>query len=133
MPNPNIADAGKDTQWKPGQSGNPAGPPKGFKHINTWVQELLHDETFEAMIQEGYSVTEYKGAPLPAIIRAQIKKAVAGDTKAYDSLIKSGWAAKSETDITSGGEKLETGLDAARIDQLIHARGSRADIPGSSA
>ena len=33
-----------------------------------------------------------------------------------------------EADITSGGEKLEGALSAERLDQLIRARASRADI-----
>jgi hypothetical protein len=97
--NPHIEEAGENTRWKPGQSGNPSGPKPGYKHINTWVQQLLNDESFEAQIMEGYTIKEFKGAPLKAIILAQIKKAVAGDTKAYDSLVKSGWAHKTETDI----------------------------------
>lgn len=93
-------EVGKATQFKPGQSGNPSGPKPGFKHINTWVQELLNDPEFEARIMDGYDIKEYKGAPLVAIIQAQIKKAIQGDTKAYDSLIRSGWAQKTETDLS---------------------------------
>lgn len=100
MPFPNKA-----TQFKPGESGNPAGKPKGTKHINTVVQELLNDDEFNAMILEGLQVKEYKGAPLPAIVKAQIIKAINGDTKAYDSLVKSGWPAKSEVE-NSGEQKV---------------------------
>lgn len=90
----------KATQFKPGQSGNPSGPKPGYKHINTWVQELMVDEEFEAMIQEGYTYKEFKGAPIKAVIKAQIKKAVAGDTRAYDALVRSGWAQKVEQENT---------------------------------
>lgn len=100
MPFPN-----KETQFKPGQSGNPAGLPKGTKHINTVVQELLNDDEFNAMILEGLQVKEFKGAPIGAIVKAQIIKAINGDTKAYDSLVKSGWAQKSEVE-NSGEQKI---------------------------
>lgn len=80
---------------------------KGSKHINTWVQELLHDEEFETWIYDAKNgIKEYKGAPIKAVVQAQITKALAGDTKAYDSLFKSGWPAKTETDITSNGEQI---------------------------
>lgn len=39
MPFPN-----KDTQFKPGQSGNPAGKPKGRKSLSTMVRDLLENE-----------------------------------------------------------------------------------------
>lgn len=95
------------TQFKPGQSGNPNGVPKGTKHINTWVQELMEDEEFEAQIREGYEIKTYKGAPVKAIVKAQIRKAIDGDTMAYKALVDSGWAKKTETDLTSGGDKLQ--------------------------
>lgn len=100
--------------FKPGQSGNPAGKPKGVKHINTWVQELMHDEEFEALIYDAkVGIKEFKGAPLKAIIKAQMIKALNGDTKAYDSLVRSGWAQKVETDVTTKGESLNTTIDPA--------------------
>lgn len=113
-------EVGAKTQFKPGQSGNPNGVPKGTKHINTWVQEILHDPDFEAQIQEGYTFTTFKGAPITAIIKAQVKKAVAGDTKAFDSLVKSGWAQKTETDITTLGDKIEShGVDTDILTQFM--------------
>lgn len=77
----------------------------GKKHINTWVQELLHDDEFEAWISDPrQGVREFKGAPITAIIKAQIIKAVNGDTKAYDSLVKSGWVQKQEIDQQISGQ-----------------------------
>lgn len=96
---------GQKTQFKPGESGNPNGIPKGTKHINTWVQELLSDEKFEAQIQQGYKVVDFKGAPIKAIVQAQMIKALQGDTAAYKVLVDSGWAKKSEVE-NSGEQKL---------------------------
>lgn len=94
-------DAGKATRFKPGQSGNPSGPKPGYKHINTIVQELLNDPNFEAWIQDAREgVKQYKGAPIKAIVKAQMIKALNGDTKAYDSLIKSGYVQKVEQENT---------------------------------
>lgn len=39
--------------WKPGQSGNPAGKPKGTKHLSTWMQEMLEDEEYAYKLTNG--------------------------------------------------------------------------------
>lgn len=105
---PNV---GASTQFQPGVSGNPAGKPKGAKHLSTWIQELLNDEEFTAQIQEGYKITEYKGAPIKAIVKAQLIKAVNGDQKAFDLLGKYGFGTKTEVDVTSGGEQITGALN----------------------
>jgi|SRR6185312_8744991 len=74
--------------------------PKGSKHISTWIQELMEDEGFEAAIQQGDKIIEYKGAPIKAIIKAQMQKAINGDTKAFDSLGRYGWSQKIEQENT---------------------------------
>lgn len=108
--NPKIAEAGANTRWEAGQSGNPAGLPKGTKHINTWIQELLEDENFEMQIQEGYEVKNYKGAPIKAILKAQLNMALNSKDqntriKATDLLMKYGWSKKIEQENT-GEQKL---------------------------
>jgi len=102
-----VAFPNKDQQWKPGESGNPAGKPKGARHISTWIQELMEDDEFEARIldaKQGY--VDFKGAPIKAIIMTARHKAVAGDDKAREWLAKYGW--RQQLDVTSDGEKLET-------------------------
>lgn len=101
MPFPN-----KDTQFKKGVSGNPAGLPKGTKHISTWIQEMSQDEDFTTWlndVKEGF--IEYKGAPLKAIIKTTLNKAVAGDKDAREWLAKYGW--KKEIDVTTNGESIQ--------------------------
>jgi hypothetical protein len=78
-----------DTQFQPGQSGNPAGLPKGYKKLSTWINELLNDEQFEVWMQhpkEGVKL--YKGAPGKAIVQTAIQKAAGGDDKAREWLAK---------------------------------------------
>lgn len=41
MNNPRIAEIGKATRFKPGESGNPNGHPKGKKNLKTMLVELL--------------------------------------------------------------------------------------------
>lgn len=96
---------GKDTQFKPGQSGNPDGPKPGFKHISTYVQELLNDPDFEGWAFNGRAYEQFKGIPAKAIVKAQAIKALSGDTKAFDSLVKAGYGTKVEL-TGAGGEPL---------------------------
>lgn len=87
MPFPN-----KDTQFQPGQSGNPKGKLKGTKHISTWIQDLLNDEEFQTYVpdaRDGFK--EFKGAPMKAIVKAMTIKAITGDVKAFDALAKYGY------------------------------------------
>lgn len=102
MPFPNP-----DTQWKPGESGNPAGKPKGALHLSTHIQNLLNDPDFTTLVsdpKEGWK--EVKGAPVKAIIRALIIKAMDGDVKAFDALGKYGYGTK--MDVTTNGKDLPT-------------------------
>jgi hypothetical protein len=101
---------GKATQFKPGVSGNPLGKPKGSKHINTWVQEILSDEEFEAVLLDSKKgIVEYKGAPLVAILKAQVQMALNSKDesikiKATDLLLKHGWTQKIEQENTGQQE-----------------------------
>lgn len=89
MANMNIGIAGKNTQFKPGVSGNPAGQPKGYKRLSTWIKELANDENFECNILDSKKgLIEYKGAPIKAIISVAIAKAANGDDKAREWLGK---------------------------------------------
>lgn len=78
-----------NTQWLPGQSGNPAGKPKGVKHLSTWIQEVMEDETFEQKLTDGII---FKGVPAKAIVTCLIIKALSGDMKAFDLIGKYGYS-----------------------------------------
>jgi hypothetical protein len=97
-PKDNLIHITSETASELGRKGGLA--KKGKKHINTWVQELLHDEDFKMTILQGYKMVEFKGAPIKAIIQAQITKAASGDTAAYKALFESGWAKRQEIDAT---------------------------------
>lgn len=88
MPFPNP-----DTQFKPGQSGNPDGPKPGYKHISTHIQEALNDPDFELKLKDGSILKEM---PLKAIIKTAVAKSVGGDTRAMDWLAKYGYGNKLE-------------------------------------
>lgn len=103
---------GKATQWKPGQSGNPGGPKPGYKHINTWIQEIVTDPEFEAVIVDPkHGFIDYKGAPLIAIIKSLAHIAVTHQDievrlKAMEKIFKYGWPTKNEV-TGADGERLQ--------------------------
>ena len=79
--------------WKPGQSGNPNGKPKGSKHLSTWIRELMEDESFEIQLKDG---TLTKSAPVKAIVCTLLNKAIEGDLRAIDLIGKYGYGSKIE-------------------------------------
>lgn len=87
--------------WKPGQSGNPKGKPKGAKHLSTRIQNMLQDDSFRQKLDDGSIL---KGAPVEVILRVLIIKAAEGDLKAFDLLAKYGYGNK--LDVTSEGKQL---------------------------
>jgi hypothetical protein len=121
---------GKATQFKPGQSGNPAGKPKGTKHINTWIQELAEDEEFTAMLLDlKVGFVEYKGAPIKAIIKQAINEAVAGrDARerqaAREWIARYGWPTKNEVTGEDGAPLMPVALDSAILNRLAQNGGA---------
>ncbi len=90
--------------WVKGQSGNPKGKPKGSIHLSTRIRDLMSDKNFEAYISVAKKRNIiYKGAPIDAIIRVSIIKAVNGDDKAREWLSKYGWGHELEQ---AGSNKL---------------------------
>lgn len=111
---PGYKDPPVEHQFKPGQSGNPAGKPKGTKHLSTWIQDIGEDEDFQVYLQhptDGY--VPYKGAPIKAVVEVAWRKATAGDKDAREWLAKYGW--RQQLDVTSDGQKLD-GLVIIRND-----------------
>lgn len=67
----------RDNQWKPGQSGNPAGRPPNKKYLSEWAAELL----------EQIPVGEVGGRNADQLVTmALIREALKGNTKAIDML-----------------------------------------------
>jgi hypothetical protein len=115
-------DIGKKTQFKPGQSGNPAGPKPGYKHISTHIRELLEDDKFEGFILDNAgNITNYKGKPMKAILRAMAIKAMAGDTRAFEALAKHGYGINIMVEPTSAEASPYAALTTEELRQL--ARG----------
>lgn len=101
MPFPNP-----DTQFKPGQSGNPAGKPKGRKSLSTMVRDYLEQDIDwkTVPLKNTEEFREQYGDGLLAgeiLVRAAFSEAMGkGGTQAREWLRKSGY-----------GDKLQLGGD----------------------
>lgn len=108
MANPNPTPPPTNGQWQPGQSGNPAGKPKGTKSWSTIVQNLLEDdklaENLIAKKPSWWDKLPNKNAG-NAIVAAMVIKAMGGDTKAATWLRKTGFGDK--LDITSNDDNIQ--------------------------
>lgn len=67
--------------WKPGQSGNPKGKPKGTRNRSTIVRQWLDAEATDG----------FGGEVVDQLVRALIKKAAVGDVAAFRELMDSGY------------------------------------------
>lgn len=98
MPFPNP-----DTQFKPGQSGNPDGKPKGRRSLATVVRDFLESEIdWEKLpLKDSQKFSEqYPGKTAgEALVITAFGKALDGDSAARDWLRRSGYGDK--VDITS--------------------------------
>lgn len=105
MSNPNPDQSGLEKgKWKPGQSGNPAGKPKGAKHLSTHIQEMLNDPDFELKMKTGEIL---KGRPIEAIMKTAIAKGISGNVQWAEWLAKHGYGNKL---IIETGDPVEAAL-----------------------
>jgi predicted DNA-binding antitoxin AbrB/MazE fold protein len=73
----------KSGQFKPGQSGNPKGRPKGRKGINTIIDDVFRKKV---SLREGGKVK--KISQVEALFRRVMNDALKGDPKATDQALK---------------------------------------------
>lgn len=92
-----MANEGNLKPFKPGQSGNPKGRPKGIKNWSTIVQQLLADEK---LLEKHLTKKPSYWEDLPnknaanAIVMAMIIQAMSGKKDAADWLRKLGFGEK---------------------------------------
>jgi len=72
--------------WQPGTSGNPKGRPKGSRNIKKVIQDLLDDRNMAARMS--LRLPRDTETPLEAIIYTLMVKAMRGDIRAADVLLK---------------------------------------------
>lgn len=94
--------------FKEGESGNPSGRPRGARNRSTVVKEML-SIVADMRVIDDKSADELKKYGIESksdlenlITAAQVMKAIAGDTKAYQALMDSGYGAPKNQIETSG-------------------------------
>jgi hypothetical protein len=93
--------------YKPGQSGNPKGKPKGTKNRATALKRFMD---LSAKIINPENSKSMDGTIEEKIAAAQIKKALEGDTTAFREIMDSLYGKipqKQDIDHTTGGDKIE--------------------------
>ena len=98
---------GKKTQFKPGQSGNPDGKPKGTPSLGTTIRNILNDIEWDKTTLKNKEQLKqlYGNNGAKAVVYVAFTKAMAGDAKAMEWLAKNGYGLN--VDITSNGETLK--------------------------
>jgi hypothetical protein len=110
------------TPFQPGQSGNPAGKPKGRRNLATIIRDMLEGELdFDALNLKDPSQAErlskkYKGRQgWEAIIHVASARAIAGDTRAMQWLSKAGYGERLKIDPTPSADD---DLDESDLDDI---------------
>jgi hypothetical protein len=94
-----------ETSFKPGQSGNPNGRPKG-KSLATIIRELESDEfDWKHVPIKNKDAVKEMGSPFKAIVYVALGQAISGDKSAREWLRKAGYGDK--LDITTDGQQLQ--------------------------
>ena len=83
--------------WPPGQSGNPAGRPKGSKNLRSIVRAILDDTSVYEDL-DNWAARNKERTPIQAIVVSLTSKALDGDTKAAELLFKYGYDPKAPDD-----------------------------------
>lgn len=106
MANPNPVPPPEETRWKPGQSGNPKGKPKGSLNLSTLIRDTLADiDWSKTNLKNKEELNEKYGRNgWLAIVYVAHTKAMAGDPQAMKWLAENGFG--KQMDITSNGETL---------------------------
>ena len=82
----------KSNQFKPGESGNPSGMPKGYKTFKTRIQEFAEKEVDFTDLND----KKIRGSIGDGIVMALCAKALNGDTVAAKALMEHAEAKKLE-------------------------------------
>jgi hypothetical protein len=116
----------KHAQWKPGQSGNPKGRPKGSLNLSTIFQEVLFEAQME-LIENGLK----REVPVVvALLKRMIHDGLKGDHKATDSLLD-----RAERHLLSTAELPDDDLDdddLQILSQALERRKAGASRAGGS-
>lgn len=110
----------KEHQFKPGQSGNPAGRPVGSKNLSTILRDMLEEE-IDVKVDDTGRKERRKFSEL--IIRKLIKRASDGDPRAIKEIFdRIEGRAKQSVDVTTDGKPLNDEVDYTKLsDNVLRA------------
>ena len=112
-----IQSNNKPWQFKPGQSGNPAGKPKGAKHFATLFKELLQEQVD---ILDKSTGKKQRMTMLKAMALSMAQQAMRGNVKAFSAVAdRLDGKPQNYLDITSDGESFINPDNKKKIDEAI--------------
>lgn len=102
-----------DTQFKPGESGNPAGKPKGTKHLSTIIREIGDnlDWSKTTLKNKEQLQAQYGNNGWKAVVYVAWTKAMTGDAQAMKWLAENGFG--KNIDLTSNGQSINVIVDGS--------------------
>jgi hypothetical protein len=104
----------KAGRFKPGQSGNPKGRPKGAKSLKTIVQAQLGDK-----LEVKHKGKLRKVSKLEALVMKLVQDALSGNAKALHELLKLAAAYPPETEAKGVGALPVAEDDQALVEQFL--------------
>jgi hypothetical protein len=114
-PSPKQAAQKRDTRFKRGQSGNPAGKPKGTRNRATLAMEALLEGEAEALTRKG------------------VELALAGDTTALRLCFERILPARKDRPVTFALPTIETAADAAKATAALVAAVAAGELTPTEA
>lgn len=117
-------------KFKPGQSGNPKGRPKGSGIMTRAVKEVLGEEIEAKLLIDGKR-RMVRITNAEAIVRAQVMKGRKGSTAAAEWLANRS-DGKALSRIKLEGEQLLPGMSDAQLAEKLRLRGAQGADGGPS-
>lgn len=98
----------KEHQFKPGQSGNPAGGKPGVRHLSTLIQDLYDNIDWDKTnLKSKTELSQMYGKQgLKALVYVAFSKGMSGDTKAMEWLAKHGYGEKLNVELTDDRKEI---------------------------
>jgi hypothetical protein len=109
------------SRFKPGQSGNPKGRPRGTKNLKTDLTEELNETIRITVSGRPQTISKQR-----ALLKSLTVKALKGDARAADTLLRLWDRLLRDSEPTQAGAPLSAD-DQAILDSYLASRQSRPD------